>query len=112
MNLLIYRAKAKNSSRYIIGWFFKTSKGAYIIPIAPYYTYIEVQEETLAMHHPDMLDIENNKIFASLNPDGIGGDICFNKCTEKYETMIFDSIETIPYFSCWFDYKVNKIKEI
>ena len=31
---------------------------------------------TLSIHFPDMLDSQGNKIFASLQKDGRGGDIC------------------------------------
>lgn len=47
MNIPIYRAKVKGSNKSIEGWFFKTSKAAYIIPIATYFTYIEIELETL-----------------------------------------------------------------
>ena len=35
-----------------------------------------IDETTLAIHFPDMLDSQGNKIFASLQEDGKGGDIC------------------------------------
>ena len=35
-----------------------------------------IDETTLAIHFPDMLDSQGNKIFASLQKDGKGGDIC------------------------------------
>ena len=34
-----------------------------------------IDETTLAIHFPDMLDSQGNKIFASLQEDGKGGDI-------------------------------------
>lgn len=36
---------------------------------------IEIDPITLAIHFPDMLDSQGNKIFASLSKDGKGGDI-------------------------------------
>ena len=35
-----------------------------------------IDETTLAIHFPDMLDSQGNKIFASLQEDGKGGDVC------------------------------------
>lgn len=37
--------------------------------------YAKIDPTTLAIHFPDMLDSQGNKIFASLNEDGKGGDI-------------------------------------
>ena len=36
----------------------------------------EIDIATLAIHFPDMLDSQGNKIFASLQEDGKGGDTC------------------------------------
>lgn len=103
---LLHRAKAKNSNQYAIGWFFKTSKQSYIIPISPSFYYIEVEESTLAVHHPSMLDSNNNKIFASLQEDGQGGDI-----DQNGKVFIFNPVETIPYFMDWDSYTIKGIKE-
>ena len=35
-----------------------------------------IDETTLAIHFPDMIDSQGNKIFASLQEDGKGGDVC------------------------------------
>jgi len=39
----------------------------------------EIDPTTLAIHFPDLLDSEGNKIFASLREDGKGGDILKTK---------------------------------
>ena len=65
-----------------------------------------IDPTTLSIHFPDMLDSQGNKIFASLSNDGKGGDI--SNCGK---TMIFDSIETIPYFESWSSYTITKIKQ-
>ena len=70
--------------------------------------------DTLAIHFPDMIDSQGNKIFASLQKDGKGGDIvelqassgtCLS-CGEKlsktlsvaiYEQMEFKEIELNPH---------------
>ena len=36
----------------------------------------EIDPTTLSIHFPDMIDSQGNKIFASLQEDGKGGDIC------------------------------------
>ena len=45
-----------------------------------------IDPTTLALHFPDMLDSEGNKIFASLSEDGKGGDCTFmeNDYNEKF----------------------------
>ena len=35
-----------------------------------------IDETTLAIHFPDMLDSQGNEIFASLQKNGRGGDVC------------------------------------
>ena len=111
VDLLKYRARVKNSNKYIIGWFFKTSKASYIIPIASYFTYIEIDESTLAVNRSDMIDSQGKEIFASLNPSGLGGDID-TTYYENEHVFIFDTQETIPYWSSWDSWTVSGIKEI
>ncbi len=46
---------------------------------------------TLAIHFPNILDTKGNKIFASLQEDGKGGDILFDM---EYEyTLYFDGLK-------------------
>ena len=46
---------------------------------------------TLSINFPNMLDVKGDKIFASLNEDGKGGDILFDM---EYEyTLFFDGIK-------------------
>lgn len=105
-NLPIYRAKVKNSDKYITGWFFKTSKASYIIPIAPYFTYVEIEESMLSIHTKEMIDSEGKEVFASLNPNGLGSDV-----TNEGKYFVFDSRETIPYYMTWDDFTITSIKE-
>ena len=37
---------------------------------------IEIDKTTLSIHFSDILDSQGNKIFASLQEDGKGGDVC------------------------------------
>jgi len=75
LNLPIYRAKKIDSDECVEG--FHTANRhltKHWIRWDGYMT--EVDQSTLAIHFPDMLDSEGTKIFASLSEDGKGGDIC------------------------------------
>lgn len=82
MNIPIYRAKKIDSDEYIEGFFLFQEESRECIEICQIYnskiraTY-EVDISTLAIHFPDMLDSQGNKIFASLSEDGKGGDILY-----------------------------------
>ena len=82
MNIPIYRAKKKNNDEYIQGYLLSKN----IIVTTEYYypqgipsetekKFNNIDQSTLAIHFPDMLDNQGNKIFASLSEDGKGGDI-------------------------------------
>ena len=99
IDLPIFRAKKLDSDKYIIGQYIETefSNEEYcdieeqetiikhcIIKdfrtVHDDYEYCnfditEIDIATLAIHFPDMLDSKGNKIFASLQEDGKGGDI-------------------------------------
>lgn len=75
LNIPIYRAKKIDSDEYVEGLLGekRQSDGTF-----KYYSMVgngyEIDPSTLAIHFPDMLDNEGNKIFASLSEDGKGGD--------------------------------------
>ena len=120
ISLPIFRAKRLDSDEYVFGVPRQDSKGMYemIINVVEdgiagvIQRYIEV--DTISIHFPDMLDSQGNKIFASLQKDGKGGDIvelqassgtCLS-CGEKlsktlsvaiYEQMEFKEIELNPH---------------
>ena len=73
----IFRAKKIDSDEYIIGYLkFDRKHNHYSInPIDDENTWHKIEENTLAIHFTDMLDSQGNKIFASLQEDGKGGDI-------------------------------------
>lgn len=99
INLPIFRAKKLDSDKYIIGQYIETefSNEEYcdieeqetiikhcIIKdfrtVHDDYEYCnfditEIDIATLAIHFPDMIDSQGNKIFASLSENGKGGDI-------------------------------------
>ena len=118
INLPIFRAKKLDSDKYIIGQYIETefSNEEYcdieeqetiikhcIIKdfrtVHDDYEYCnfditEIDIATLAIHFPDMLDSQGNKIFASLQEDGKGGD-----------KFLFDN----EIFIIWFDNQSLKI---
>ena len=81
MNIPIFRAKKINSDDYVQG-----AGTTDFLNINYYndgnrlwlwsnYSWVEIDPTTLAIHFPDILDSQGNKIFASLSEDGKGGDI-------------------------------------
>ena len=84
MNMPIYRAKKIRSDEYIIGHYTEKVKeypGKHYIHFNNGYTetYERIDPTTLAIHFPDMLGSEGNKIFASLDRYYIkGADIITN----------------------------------
>ena len=51
---------------------------------------------TLSIHFPDMMDSQGNKIFASLQEDGRGGDICESKWFNT-DVRLTVEIESVRY---------------
>lgn len=82
MNIPIYRANKIDSDDYVEGYLLDKNT---ILTTAYYYVqgmppeveeyFNNIDPTTLAVHFPDMLDSQGNKIFASLSEDGKGGDI-------------------------------------
>ena len=85
----IFRAKKIDSDEYVKGGYSDTLflcmgdiQGHYISykKINVVGREITLQESidptTISIHFPDMLDSQGNKIFASLQEDGKGGDVC------------------------------------
>ena len=77
MNLPIYRAWCEKDSEYAVGFFISDDKENEILTrLDSGEMYARgIDPTTLAIHFPDMLDSQGNKIFASLQEDGKGGDI-------------------------------------
>ena len=95
INIPICRAKKIDSDEYIEG---------YLMGVVQEDNLCSIREQnadyiggdiciltTLAIHFPNMLDIQGNKIFASLSEDGKGGDIV------KIKTSI-SNCEAFYYF--------------
>ena len=98
MNIPIFRAKKIDSDEYVTGFlviekennkYFTTTNSTLIYnksvdtELRTIFN-VEIDPSTLAIHFPDMIDSQGNKIFASLSEDGRGGDI-----------MIFCEVEQI-----------------
>ena len=94
----IYRAKKKDSDEYVEGYLLPKFENNYYISIEwtmdfDGYTpnFEKIDMTTLSIHFPNMLDVKGDKIFASLNEDGKGGDILFDM---EYEyTLSFDGLK-------------------
>ena len=106
LNVAIYRAKREENDEEVIGFYLPTmlwydsflAEPSHTILVRTphdilnpqngyYYEQYFIDETTLAIHFPDMLDSQENKIFASLSEDGKGGDLFL--MDEKY-TLVFD----------------------
>ena len=70
----IYRAKKIGSDEYVVGQYL-TYKGYSTIFNEYGLDGVNIDDTTLSIHFPDMIDSNGNKIFASLSEDGKGGDI-------------------------------------
>lgn len=109
INAPIYRAlKLNTENEYVIG-FFHSRKWDGETRTEYYITYEslewEIDPTTLAIHFPDMLDSQGNKIFASLSEDGKGGDIIrseFNhNCIVKYREYFFYADNKEKHINCF-----------
>ena len=105
LNIPVYRAKKIDSDEYVIfNSFYEYEKKYYAInkiinqTIDGWFTNVmipltyKIDPTTLAIHFPDILDSQGNKIFASLREDGKGGDILY------YKSKIDLVTKTILYF--------------
>lgn len=116
LNIPVYRAKKIDSDEYITGFlvplnigFHRTSRRYQIVPSlnvmdtftnrTEFESEYKIDLSTLSINFPDMLDSENNPIFASLSEDGKGGD-------NYLYTM--DDADTESY-TFYFDKKLNSV---
>ena len=74
INLPIFRAKKLDSDEYVIG-FYEGWEEKHFIVTSPK-EFFKIDPATLSIHFPDMLDSQGNEIFASLQKNGRGGDVC------------------------------------
>ena len=82
INLPIFRAFSETFDKYILGVpYFSDGRYYMLVDDCNKNNNIgsgsyPIDETTLAIHFPDMLDSQGNKIFASLQKNGRGGDVC------------------------------------
>ena len=78
INLPIYRAKKIDSDEYVVGWYSSPIiiEGKTYLSITNKDGEYRIDTTTLSIHFSDMLDSQGNKIFASLQKNGRGGDVC------------------------------------
>ena len=74
-NIPIFRAKGIHTDKYIKGLLSKAIIGGNEAYFIENWEKHRIDITTLSIHFPDMLDSQGNKIFASLQEDGKGGDI-------------------------------------
>ena len=78
MNIPICRAKKIDSDEYVIGWYSSPIiiEGKLYLSITNQDGEHRIDTTTLSIHFPDMIDSQGNEIFASLQKNGRGGDVC------------------------------------
>ncbi len=73
---VLFRAKEKNSNNYVIGYeYYNHIEDEYYITHYVSGSNYKIDRTTRSINIEDMLDSHRNKIFASLQEDGKGGDI-------------------------------------
>ena len=74
----IYRAKKIDSDEYVMGWYSSPIiiEGKTYLSITNKDGEYRIDTTTLSIHFSDMLDSQGNEIFASLQKNGRGGDVC------------------------------------
>ena len=74
---VLFRAKEKNSNNYVIGYeYYNHVEDEYYITHYVSGSNYKVDRTTRSINIEDMLDSQGNKIFASLQKNGRGGDVC------------------------------------
>ena len=78
ISLPIYRAKKIDSDEYVMGWYSSPIiiEGKTYLSITNKDGEYRIDTTTLSIHFSDMLDSQGNEIFASLQKNGRGGDVC------------------------------------
>ena len=73
---VLFRAKEKNSNNYVIGYeYYNHIEDEYYITHYVSGSNYKIDRTTRSINIEDMLDSQGDKIFASLQEDGKGGDI-------------------------------------
>ena len=87
---VLFRAKEKNSNNYVIGYeYYNHVEDEYYITHYVSGSNYKIDRTTRSINIEDMLDSKGNKIFASLQEDGKGGDILNlnERCGENFNAI-------------------------
>ena len=87
---VLFRAKEKNSNNYVIGYeYYNHIEDEYYITHYVSGSNYKIDRTTRSINIEDMLDSQGNKIFASLQEDGKGGDILNldERCGENFNAI-------------------------
>ena len=77
---VLFRAKEKNSNNYVVGYeYYNHVEDEYYITHYVSGSNYKIDRTTRSINIENMLDSQGNKIFASLQKNGRGGDICESK---------------------------------
>ena len=77
---VLFRAKEKNSNNYVIGYeYYNHIEDEYYITHYVSGSNYKIDRTTRSINIEDMIDSKGNKIFASLQEDGKGGDVLYYK---------------------------------
>ena len=97
---VLFRAKEKNSNNYVIGYeYYNHIEDEYYITHYVSGSNYKIDRTTRSINIEDMLDSQGNKIFASLQEDGKGGDILLEEsrlmCNLKIDESVFREFTAI-----------------
>ena len=90
-----FRAKKLDSDEFVIGFLKNctdTGLEVFWIQSNEFIDY-RIDINTLSINFPNMIDSKGNKIFASLQEDGKGGDILSDSDTEYEYTLSFNGLK-------------------
>ena len=109
MNIPIYRAWCEKDSEYAVGFFISDDKENEILTrLDSGEMYARgIDTTTLSIHFPDMLDSQGNKIFASLQDDGKGGDILKGQVYGISKGKVWDMVAEYKDTSIWLTRYIN-----
>lgn len=90
---VLFRAKEKNSNNYVIGYeYYNHIEDEYYITHYVSGSNYKIDRTTRSINIEDMIDSNGNKIFASLQEDGKGGDMfILGDIRLKYIAMIHNN---------------------
>lgn len=117
---ILFRAKEKNTDNYIIGYeYYNHIEDEYYITHYITGNNYKVDKSTRSINFDDMLDSNGNKIFASLQEDGKGGDIMLREYENWYgnnypKKIYIEKEELITYFDDGLKFieKINKKQSV